>query len=447
MQRIGEFFSYLSVGVGMALAVSCFAVFSLLFQNAPVDQVVLGIVAAGILCVGVASSISELAARFPSSLGIRSYLKFAFGDRVSLFIVFLYLFLVLLVAGVDSYVFAGIVGLSFPELPRWLSIGLLFGAVIVVNLAGVELPGQMQTVLTLILVGGLLAVTLFALNVTTSPGARPEAEIDWVELPQTVCLAFFMFVGFEWVVQVGRHPSSYQRLIPWAMCASVVLLGSLYGLFALALDAHMDGSQISETQSPQIGLGGLLMGDGGRLLFAFMPLLAIVTSFNAGLLGATRLLYALSREGHLPKWCARVSLRSGAPTGAVLGLGAAAMMSAVLINAFHAYGIASALSAIIICVTYVCLLAAAWRLKKAEIQASGAARQNRIPAVLQVSMAVVLMGVAAAMVVSSPFLMGNLLVLAAVAAAMTRLSMANVKKVGSVRQKLSYSASATSHTK
>ena len=438
MNKINEFFTYLSVSVGMALAVSCFAIFSLLFQHAAVGQIVLAIATAGTLCIGVACSISELAGRYPSSSGMRTYLKVAFGDHVSLFVVFMYMFLVLLVAGVDSYVFAGIVDQFVPDFPRWLTIIVLFGTVIGVNLAGLELPGQVQILLTMSLVGGLLAMTVFALNLEPATPAVVEGavEANWAELPRNVCLAFFLFVGFEWVIQVGRGPSAYQRLIPWAMFASVALLGLTYGLFALALDAHLGDAQITATQTPQIGLGGRLLGGGGRLLFAFLSLLAILTSFNAGLLGATRLMYALSREGHLPKWCARISLQSGAPVGAVLALGAAAIASAGLINAFEAYGIASALSAIIICVTYVSLLAAAWRLKQAEIR-NGKLSQERIPAFLQIVIGLVLAGVAAATVFSSPYLMGQFLALASVAGYLTWLSMARARKIEFSRQKLS----------
>lgn len=421
----------------MALAISCFAVFSLLFQNTPASQIVLAISIAGLLCTGVASSISELAGRFPSSSGVRSYLKMAFGNSASLFVVFMYLCLVLLVAGIDSYVFAGIVDQFVPGFPRWLTIGLLFGAIIAVNLAGLELPEQIQTLLTLTLITGLLSTSLFALNIAPShPAVERVIETDWFMLPQNVCLAFFMFVGFEWVIQVGRKPAAYQKLIPKAMFVSIIILALIYGLFALALDAHLGHGQIAATQTPQLSLGLELLGDPGRLLFAFMSLLAILTSFNAGLLGATRLMYSLSREGHLPKWCASLSKRTGAPVYAVLALGLAAITSAILINAYDTYSAASALSAIIICVTYTSLLAAAWRLKKSEKNTSSPLTHNRLPSFLQLLIAFILAGVATATVFSSPVLILEFCVLASFAACMTWQSMTHAKKVELNRQSL-----------
>ncbi|TPW09165.1 MAG: amino acid permease-associated protein, partial [Halothiobacillaceae bacterium] len=209
-----------------------------------------------------------MARRFPASAGLRTYLKAAFGDAVSLFVVFMYLFLVLLIAGVESYVFAGIVEQFIPDFPRWLTIGLLLGAVITVNLAGVELPGRAQSLLTMLLVIGLLSVSLFALQSAPPalPVVPPVTEARWDLLPQIICLAFFMFVGFEWVIQVGRRPAAYQRLIPAAMLVSIVLLATIYGLFALALNMHLDNTQLSTTQTPQIVLGTHLLGEHGRWL-------------------------------------------------------------------------------------------------------------------------------------------------------------------------------------
>lgn len=436
MRQTGEFLTYLSVSAGMALAVSCFTVFSLLFQSATTAQIVLAIALAGMLCLGVASSIAELAGRFPSSTGLRTYLKAAFGDSVSLFVVYMYLCLVLLIAGVESYVFAGVVEQFMPEMPRGLTIIVLFGAVIAVNVAGLELPGQVQTLLTLLLIAGLLAIALFALQFAppSLPAAPPAEVADWGQLPQLVCLAFFMFVGFEWVVQVGRGPAAYRRMIPSAMVAAILLLGVTYGLFALALSAHLEAAQIAGTQTPQIVLGGQLLGEGGRRLLAFMSLLAILTSFNAGLLGATRLMYALSREGHLPRWCASISPRSGAPVGAVLTLGAAAIASAILINRYEAYGAAAALSAVIVCLSYVSLLAAAWRLKNTEMRVNGAPGQNRIPAFAQVVIALVLIGVAAATAFSTPSLAAQCAGLAAIAGGLTWRSLAYAKKARYLRQ-------------
>ncbi|MEW5754900.1 MAG: APC family permease [Pseudomonadota bacterium] len=436
MRRTGEFLTYLSVSAGMALAVSCFTVFSLLFQSATTAQIVVALALAGVLCLGVAGTIAELAGRFPSSGGLRTYVKAAFGDSASLFVVYMYLGLVLLIAGVESYVFAGVVAQFMPEMPRWLTIIVLLGAVIMINVVGMELPGRVQTVLTLSLLIGLLAIALFALQFAPpSLPAAPQAErADWGLLPQLVCLAFFMYVGFEWVVQVGRDPAAYRRMIPSAMLVAIMLLGVTYGLFALALGAHLEPAQIAGTQTPQIALGGQLLGDAGRGLLAFMSVLAILTSFNAGLLGATRLMYALSREGHLPRWCATISPRSGAPVGAVLTLGGAAMVSAILIDRYQAYGAAAALSAVIVCVSYVSLLAAAWRLKSRELHAGGTPGQNRIPAVVQVMIALVLTGVAAATALSTPSLAAQCAGLVAIAGGLTWGSLAHAKKARCLRQ-------------
>ena len=72
---------FVGAGVaGMALTTSCFSMIGSMFGIASAMAILVSIVAAGLVCIVISTSIAELASMYPSAPGVRTYLKMAFGD-------------------------------------------------------------------------------------------------------------------------------------------------------------------------------------------------------------------------------------------------------------------------------------------------------------------------------------------------------------------------------
>ena len=126
MKKYIELMFYVSFGAGMAFGTSSFTMMSGLFEITTTIWVVIAICLSGFLCILISSSVAELASMYPSSPGIRTYLKVAFDNRVSLLLVYLYLIFMVLVAGVESYMFALVAKAIFPNASAILVVlGLL----------------------------------------------------------------------------------------------------------------------------------------------------------------------------------------------------------------------------------------------------------------------------------------------------------------------------------
>src|SRR5437762_7432132 len=111
MKKAFEIGFYVTFGAGIAFGISSFTILSELFKVASSLWVVVSISLAGLVCMLISTSIAELASMYPSSPGVRTYLKVALPARTSLFLFYLYLMLMLMVAGILSHFFSLVVRL------------------------------------------------------------------------------------------------------------------------------------------------------------------------------------------------------------------------------------------------------------------------------------------------------------------------------------------------
>ncbi len=371
-----EFWYYTSVSAGLTLSTSSFLIISGLFEASDMLNIIIGNTLAAILCVLIAKAIGEMASIYPSSPGIRTYIKHGLGNKLSLASTYLYMVMLLLVSGAESYVFALVMQAIFPSLPTLLIVVSILAFVIAINLTGFELPRFTQMMLTFLLLTGIFVMglygiyTYYVLDLTTLSAPLPEVTISSISTPtilSVIGLGIFLFIGFEWVTPLGMSPSAYERKIPKAMTFAIGLNFFIYSTFILGIGLNLMPEKISSTSIPQKIFMVLLLGDYGNYIAFFLSILAILSTFNAGLMGGAKLVYALSREGHMPKFCSKISLKNSTTIGATLFLGIAALFSATVVYYFKLDLFCAIIASCIACLVYGVLL---WSLPAIQLKFS-----------------------------------------------------------------------------
>ncbi len=358
---------YVSVGVGMALATSSFTMVSGLLETVSGFWVPLAVVLAGLVCIVLSLSIAELASMFPSAPGIRTYFKTAFGDRMSLFLVYLYLIFVVLIAGVESSVFGQVARAIFPQLSPLSVVLTLLGVVIVTNLLGLDLPRGMQMLTSFAAVAIILGVGVLGwagAPLKSAPFEVGDAGAALLVLPAAVGLAIFLFMGFEWVTPLGLSPQAYERKVPLSMPIAIAVLMVTYTVFVIGLLGYMPRQAIIASQVPHVPYLQAVLGTKGVYLAGILSLSAIFSTFNAGIMGGSQILYTLSREGCLPRWCSTMAVSTGAPIGATLLLGSLTILSSLAVVTLRLELLFAVIGAAIICWTYGGFMLATLRLRK-----------------------------------------------------------------------------------
>jgi amino acid transporter len=366
-----EVLGYVAISVGMALSASNYSVLAELLSQTTIFSFFSALAVAGVLCCVVSSAIGELASAFPSAPGVRTYLRGALGDRFSLWATYSLLLATMLFAAIETEVLGATLQLLMPGVPVLAVIVLSIAIPVTLNCIGLEVPRLVQDVLCIALVFG----TLFAASATLvhhhdvpAPAVlAPNANWDtWVPLVGT-CV--FLYMGFEWVTPLGRSPQSYRFRIPIAMLCALLVLSLIYVLTGLAFTTGL-GAADQNPIAPHVAIAGKAYGNVGRWCAGFLSVAATVTTFNAGILGASRLVYALSREGALPRAMSRVSERNGTPYAAILTMGSGALCVSLAAHATNS-ALAAALACAAIYGVIYALLAFAALLQRGRAKAGG----------------------------------------------------------------------------
>lgn len=367
-----EFCFYMSIGLGMAMATSSYTMISDLFLNANAVWITAGVVLAGLFCMIIALSIGELASMFPSAPGVRTYFKAAFGNRSSLMLVYLYLIFVILIAGLETFVFSQVVLAVFPRSIPVLTVLGLIGFVLAINLVGFELPRSVQIVTTisaigLIVLSGCAALLRAKENLVFAdqPGGTQRMALL---LPALAGTSIFLYTGFEWVTPLGLRPKAYQRKIPFSMPAVVLVLCIVYSLFVLGAQSQLPPQAIAATPTPQVSYFSQLYGNAGPYLALLLSVLSLFSTFNAGVLGGSQLIFMLAQERKLPAWCGALSLRTGCPVGAILVLAFLAALAGIVVVTLRLEVVTGLVGASIMCFIYAAFMLALLRLRRKQSQ-------------------------------------------------------------------------------
>jgi len=369
MKKAFELGFYVTFGAGIAFGISSFTILSELFKVASSFWLVISICLAGFICMLLSSCIAELASMYPSSPGVRTYLKVALPPRTSLFLVYLYLIFMIMVAGIESYLFALVVRQLFPHLPALAVVITLLVSTVVVNLLGLELPRgvQMFTTTALILSVLFLGVAVAAPHLGNLHwGANMFSGHPLSQISDALGSAVYLFIGFEWVTMMGFSAKSYEHKIPISMPLAILTNIVAYCIFAMALAARMSTDAVTASAIPQLPYFVQMFGPRGAYVGLALSILAIVSCFNAGVMGGSRLIYALAREGNFPKSWGTLSITTGAPIGGVLVLGVLATIASVIIVSFELEEVAAVVGSGIVCCVYAAFVWAVLRLRKTQ---------------------------------------------------------------------------------
>lgn len=286
----------------------------------------LALVVAGCLIVLAGANFAELNGLYPSSAAVRVWLRRGFTDRVSMIGSLLYASTVIFVMAADAFVLGHALHQAIPTVGGFIWILGLLAVMVAVNRRGIRFSGRMQDINAFFLLGTLSALSLVIL-------LRPHLPMDlarvaapgWGRWFQGVAVGIFIYVGFEWVTPLAEAFPDAARTIPRGMFMALGLIAVAFGLFIRALGVLFpDPRVLGQDLAPQLTLGMRALGPLGFWWMAVITLTTAATTFNGGLMTASRFIYALARERVLPPGWARLN-RHLVPQTALVGMALVAL--------------------------------------------------------------------------------------------------------------------------
>jgi amino acid efflux transporter len=312
----------------------------------------------------LARIMAELGVRYPSAGGVMTFIGHGLGRYVGWLTGTLYLAAIIVGGPATALVFAEYAGTLMPlsRAGHFLVAALVMAVLILGNCFPVERIMRLQRVGFFICLGAITAALLLALPHVQPARITDTTGYGLAGVASTGLIAFFAFVGWENAAFSGEEFSDPRTLIK-ALGLAVAAVGLLFVLLGVAVVGGLSRTVISTSDASLADLTRLSLGSQAAGVASTVALLLLLLFMFTWTRSATRLVYALAREGVLPPVLAQVSAGSGSPVRAALALGGAwALAFAAQIALGVPLETYIQLASGNFLLTYVLIVLAAWRL-------------------------------------------------------------------------------------
>lgn len=287
-------------------------------------------VAAGTIVFGIGTTMARLAARHEASGGPYAYVEGAFGPFAGfqigwLFCVARLTALANLLNGAALYLGALVPWLAEP-VPRALLILGCAAVITTILVGGISRTAATTNLLAVVKIVPLVLLGLAGLALV-DPGHLKPAPVEPGSFLRSVLLLIFAFTGFEILTVPAEESLQPRRDVPAALRITLVTVCGIYMLVHVAaLGALPD---LGGEAAPLAALAGMLAGGPGRIAMTLIATISMAGCGLASLLGASRMIYALSAAGRIPAGLGALEPRRRTPARAALLVGALGALFAI----------------------------------------------------------------------------------------------------------------------
>ena len=252
-------------------------------------------------------------------------------------------------------------------LPRALLIIGVYLALFALNAFGVKLGARAITMMAALKLTPLFALVAIGVwfvdwnQISFALGDVPSLDA----LGASMVLVMFAYSGMETALMPSGELRDPARNVPRAALIAVLLVVLLY-LGLQIVGQGLLGPALGRSAVPVADTAGALW-EPGRVLLLMTACVSMAGFLMGNLFGTSRLLFALGRDGYLPRVFGSVSATHRVP---LLALAAHASLACVFAvgGSFDALALISGGA---ICLVYVLVALAAWRAQRRDLRERG----------------------------------------------------------------------------
>ncbi|WP_142113586.1 amino acid permease [Rarobacter incanus] len=342
-----------TLGVAVAVGAGIFSVGATAAANYAGPSVILSFVIAAIVCGLAVMCYAEFASTLPVSGSAYTYSYTTMGELVAWIIGWDLILEMLLAASVIAKFWGVYLADAFRlfnvEIPLTFHIGGIeatWGPILIVGIftallvIGTKLSTRVTNIFTILKVG----ITLFVIvagagyiklqNYTPFvPPSQPAEHKTAMEQPlfaflsgltpstfgivgilSAAALVFFAFIGFDVVATTAEEAKDPQRTLPRGILGGLAMVSVLYILVTLVVTGMVSYKDLAASGTPSLTTAFELVGAtwAGKVISVGI-LIGLTTVVMVLLLGLTRVVFAMSRDGLLPRGLSRTSPRFHTP--------------------------------------------------------------------------------------------------------------------------------------
>ena len=315
---------------------------------------------AAICILPAAYSKSELATAMPSSGGTYVFIERAFGPLFGTISgLGLWIALVLKCAfalvGIGAYVLV-VLDMDSEAITKSVGLGFLF-LVFLLNIVGAKKAGNFQSyavLVALLVLAALFVLGLQTMDQTTPFFAKLKGEAvelaGYKDLIFAVAFVYLSYSGVTKVAAIAEEIKNPDKNLPQGMILSLFIITIIYVLISFVLTANVSLSELAGNYNPIHTLAldlniSSLEFNGIHVVgaaIAFIAVLTLLSTVNAGVLASSRFPFAMSRDGLLPEIWSKVHKKFLTPINTIAITCVAIALVVLFLDVFEIAKLASA---------------------------------------------------------------------------------------------------------
>ncbi|MDC8756827.1 ethanolamine permease [Janthinobacterium fluminis] len=290
-------------------------------------------------------SFTELTTSIPHAGGPFAYSKAAFGPTGGYLAGAATLIEFVFAPPAIALAIGAYLNVQFPALdPKLAAVGAYF-VFMTLNIVGVQVAATFELLMALLAIFELLVFMGvvspgFSMANFTKGGWAGQDSFSLASIPgmfAAIPFAIWFFLAIEGVAMAAEEAKEPKRSIPIAYVTGILTLVVLaVGVMVFAGGAG-DWTKLANINDPLPQAMKTIVGENSNWLhmLVWLGLFGLIASFHGIILGYSRQIFALAREGYLPHFLAKIHPRFNTPHRAVLAggvIGIAAIYSDELIK-------------------------------------------------------------------------------------------------------------------
>jgi amino acid transporter len=114
-------------------------------------------------------------------------------------------------------------------------------------------------------------------------------------------MAFWLFIGIEFVTPLTKDLKNAKRDIPLGMIVGLLILFVIQAIMVIAISNYVPAEVLQASNQPHLEFATRMLGPFGSYWMSIISIGAVISTLNTVFAGVSRMLHGLSKGGMLPK--------------------------------------------------------------------------------------------------------------------------------------------------
>ncbi|MFP3729099.1 amino acid permease [Priestia filamentosa] len=324
-------FDLTMLGVGAIIGTGIFVLTGVAAATHAGPALILSFILAGLSCVFAALCYAEFASTVPAAGSAYAYSYTAFGEIIAWImgwtLILEYGFASSAVASGWSGYFQGLLAGFNLHLPKaissaynpsqgtYIDLPAIFAvfAITVLLIQGVEKSARLNTIMVIIKLSVVLLFIVVGVGYVKPDNWTPFMPFGFSGVATGAATVFFAYIGFDAVSTAAEEVRNPKKNMPIGIVFSLLICTVFYIVVSAILTGIVPYTELNVKDPVAFALN-YIQQDWAAGLVSVGAITGITTVLLVMMYGQTRLLYAMSRDGLLPKVMSKVNPKTKVPT-------------------------------------------------------------------------------------------------------------------------------------